>query len=103
MSTDTTVTVNRKGSTLATGVAVQIDNASEIMGAYYNREHPYDLFEVYVKYTTLAFARGDLLTDEVNIDPLTNALAAYRAAGNPEAFPDGHVELRATKVIGPEG
>ena len=103
MSIITTINVTRNGVAVtgATGIQnVQIDNASETLGAYYDSKHPYDLFHVYIRYTTATFARGDLVTDQVNIDPLTNANALYRVAGNPRAYPDGHAELRATKVIG---
>jgi len=99
----TTINVTRNGVAVtgATGIQrVQIDNASETLGAYYDHMHPYDLFHIYIRYTTATFARGDLVTDTVNIDPLTNANALYRVAGNPRAYPDGHAELRATKVIG---
>ncbi len=103
MSIITTINVTRNGVAVtgATGIQrVQIDNASETLGAYYDHMHPYDLFHIYIRYTTATFARGDLVTDTVNIDPLTNANALYRVAGNPRAYPDGHAELRATKVIG---
>lgn len=106
MSIYTTINVTRGSSNtaIATGIPnVQIDNASETLGAYYDQKHPYDLYHVFIRYTTAVFARGDLITDTVNVDPLTNANAIYRVAGPVRTYPDGHVEMRATKVLGPEG
>ncbi len=85
---------------LATLYQCQIDEASEMMGAYYNSAHPYDVFEIYVDGTTFVFQRGDLLTDTVNIDPLTSTYVAYRVVGNPAPFPDMHVELKANRFVG---
>jgi hypothetical protein len=79
---------------------VQIDEASEMMGAYYNSAHPYDVLEIFVDGTTFVFQRGDLLTDTVNIDPLTSTYTAYRVVGNPAPFPDMHVELKANRFVG---
>jgi hypothetical protein len=101
MSIYTTVNVTRKEQPVLSNVPVQIDETSEMMGAYYNNEHPYDVFEVFVRYTTFQFVRGDLLTDTRIIDPLTSVNAKYRVVGNPTAFPDGHVQMKVNVFAGP--
>lgn len=102
MFVDTTVNVQRNNAQVATGVPVQIDTASEMMGAYYNQAHPYDVYEVYCEYSDLVFQRGDLLIDQdpARYDPLTNTNALYRVVGNPMRFPTGYTEMMANKFVG---
>lgn len=76
---------------------VQIDNASETAQAYYGGNHPFDVFKIYVFFTTLVFQRDDILIDTKNIDPITGKNATYRVVGYPAPFPDGHVELYVNK------
>lgn len=88
------------GGTLLANQPVQIDEVSWEMGAYYNQSHPYDVFKCFIRYSPFAFQREDLITDTVNIDPLTSALAAYRVVGLPRRFPDGHWELYMNRFAG---
>ncbi len=99
---ETTVTITRSGTTIASGVAVQLDTKHPMMAAYYNAAHPYDVFDCYVLYAPPAWTvlRSDELTDEVNVDPLTNAHTLYRAVGRPQPYPDGHIECVVNQFTG---
>lgn len=97
---DTTVTVTRSGTALQTRVRAIIEEQSVQMGAYYNERHPYDVFTIFIQYATMGYQRGDLITDEFNKDPSTNAPAVYRVVGTPRAYIDGHVELVADRFVG---
>lgn len=94
------VTRPNTAGTLLPNQSVQIDEVSWEMGAYYNQSHPYDVFKVIIRYSIFGFQRNDLLTDTVNIDPLTSALAAYRVVGFPRRYPDGHWELYVNRFAG---
>ena len=100
---ETLVNISRKGATIATNVDVQIDTKNEMMAAYYNKNHPYDVFNLYVKYAppTWTLLKGDEVTDQKNIDPLTNALTLYRVVGRPQPFDDGHIEAVVNQFTGP--
>lgn len=100
---ETTVTLSRNAVAIQSGIAVQIDEKNPMMAAYYNNAHPYDVFDLYIKYApaSLAVLRGDLLTDEKNIDPETSRNTLYRAVGRPQKFPDGHIEAVVNQFVGP--
>jgi hypothetical protein len=100
---ETQVTITRKGATIAKDVDVQIDTKNPMMAAYYNNAHPYDVFDLYVKYAppTWTLLRGDEATDQKNIDPLTKALTLYRVVGRPQPFDDGHIEAVVNLFTGP--
>jgi hypothetical protein len=100
---ETQVTITRKGATIAKDVDVQIDTKNEMMAAYYNKAHPYDVFNLYVKYAppTWTLLRQDEITDQKNIDELTGNLTQYRAVGRPQKFDDGHIEGVVNQFTGP--
>lgn len=97
---DTTVSVTRKGTVLQRDVSAVIQNMSIQMAATYNSGHPYDMYNIFITYATMDFQRGDLITDEVNTDPSTGALAVYRVVGQPRAYMDGHAELVGDGFVG---
>ena len=100
---ETQVTITRKGVTIAKDVDVQIDTKNPMMAAYYEKAHPYNVFDLYVKYAppTWKLLRQDEVTDQKNIDELTNALTQYRVVGRPQAFADGHIEAVVNLFTGP--
>ena len=89
------------------GLFAQIDNASpqlaqSVVGAGMNIT-PYDVYSIYIYYaaTPNAIQRGDTLKDNNTPDPLNNNKPTeYVVIGNPESFPDGHIELYAGRVDG---
>ena len=103
IETQVTVTRGSTNALVAANVDVQIDTKNPMMAAYYKNAHPYDVFDCYVKYAppTWTLLRGDLLSDQVNTDPLTNNAVAYRVVGRPQAFPDGHIEAVVNIFAGP--
>lgn len=100
MSINTFATVSRNNVTQLTNQPVQIDEVSETMAGYYDNAHPYDVFKAIIRYTTFAFHRQDLITDTVNIDPVTNTHTLYRVVGQPRPYPDGHVEMIVNRFAG---
>jgi len=100
---ETTVTITRKGATIQSGIAVQIDAKNPIMMAYYGAAHPYDTFDLYIKYApaSLVVLRDDEFTDEKNLDALTGANTLYRTIGRPQRYPDGHIECIVDQFTGP--
>ena len=94
----TTVTIKRANTTLYQHIPCQIDNLTMDDVFADHREVPMDLF----RFTTMpgyvpVINQGDLLIDEVNIDPLTNAGVQYRVKGNTEPFAFHHVEAHVQK------
>ena len=53
-----------------------------------------------ITWAGLTLLQGDKLTDVNNTDPKTGTNTVYRIIGDPEAFPDSHVEFVCDKVIG---
>ena len=102
MSTDVIVNVLRGTSNtlIASNILLQLDNMSVQEAAYYGGAAPYARYAAYTLNTSVTYLYGDLLQDQNNIDPRTNANAAYRVINHPESFPDGHVEIVADKVEG---
>lgn len=96
MSGNTTVNVVRAGTTVKSGVAVQIDTMNLDEKSYDHGADPYDQFAVYVLWndpiTGFVYLRGDHL-----VDPVGNT---YIVANKPEQFDDGHVEIEAMQMVG---
>jgi len=102
MSLTTYATITRGAATLSASSSMQIDSKNPLMAAYYDKNHPYWVYDVYVPGGAyLEIAAGDLFTDQFNTDPLTGSAKQYRVVGDPKPFPDGHVECVATRFAGP--
>jgi len=101
MSILTTVTIQRGasqtnrsgGTTIATNVAIQIDEKQPMLAAEYDKAHPSDVFDGYIDgYLANPLLRGDALFDQLNTDPITSLPVYYQVVSRPEPFPDGHTE-----------
>lgn len=98
---NTTVTVQRSKTTIRTGLAVRIENMTWKIAADLGGQSPYDSFWIYTTGGGIVdIRRGDLLIDENNVDPLTNAKTSYRVFGNTENFFADHTEIPAEKLLG---
>lgn len=98
---DTTLTLQRNKAPVRTAIPANIQNMSYQIATDLGGQSPYDSF--WVRTTgggTLDIRRGDLLIDEVNVDPLTNALTRYRVFGNPQGFGATFVKVPAEKLLG---
>ena len=99
----TTVRLERpEGTVLLRGIAVQVEQASELARHELEGARPFDLFALYTTQGVPAvpIQRSDLLTDELNLDPETGQLARYRVASLVETFENDHQELLAERVVG---
>lgn len=94
--------ITRGNSMLSASSRVQIDTKNPMMATYYDKNHPYWVYDLYVSGGAwLGVQMDDLFTDLYNTDPLTGLSAQYRVVGDPKPFPDGHVECVATRFAGP--
>lgn len=100
MSFHTTMTLKRAGAIVQTNVNVRIDNMSVQEASNMGGAAPYDSFWIMTEGGTITALRGDILQDEVSIDPKTNTNAIYRVFGNPEQFDFDHTEIPGEKVVG---
>ena len=100
----TTVRIERpQGTVIASGVPVQIDQASLEERVEFDGARPYDVFMIYTLWPPLAPAiiqRRDTLVDEQNSDPETGQLARYRVSGLVETFDGDHQEMLIERVVG---
>jgi hypothetical protein len=100
----TTVRIERpQGTVVATGVPVQIDQASAEERTEFEGARPFDVFMVYTLWPPIAPAiiqRRDLLVDEQNTDSETGQLAKYRVSGLVETFDGDHQEALIERVVG---
>lgn len=100
----TTVRIERpQGTTVASGVPVQIDQASLEERLEFAGARPYDVFTVYTLWPPIDPAiirRRDVLVDESNTDPETGTNAKYRVSGLVETFADDHQEMLVERVVG---
>lgn len=99
MSEDITVKVVRKQSQVYTNVALQLDKMSNVEAATYGGAAPFYRYMAYAT-QTLTILPDDVLTDLVNIDPITQTNVIYTAVSEGENFPDQHVEIVVDKVRG---
>lgn len=103
MSSNTTLNVVRGGNTITFGIPVQIDNMSVEEAHYYigKADSPFDAFNAYVVWGTPDIRRLDLLVDPANPDPDNYSRPTqYRVVGNPDPYPDGHLELKIVRFKG---
>ncbi len=100
----TTVRIERpQGTVVASGVPVQIDQASLDERLEFDGARPYDVFTVYTLWPPIApgiIQRRDVLVDEVNSDAETGQLAKYRVSGLVETFAGDHQEMLVERVVG---
>ena len=100
----TTLSIERpQGTVVASGVPVQIDQASLEERSEFDGARPYDVFTVYTLWPPVAPAiiqRRDTLVDENNTDPETGQLARYRVSGLVETFDGDHQEALIERVVG---
>ncbi len=102
MSILTSVTIQRGasqtnragGTTIATGVSVQIDEKDPMLAVEYDKAHPSDVFDGYIDMlpSNTQLLRGDAWIDQDNTDPITGLAVYYQVVSRPEPFPDGHTE-----------
>ncbi len=102
MSLTTTVRVERpEGTTVASGIPVQIDHASAEELIEFEGARPYDTFMIYtLNVPSVPIRRRDVLFDERNVDVETGVAAKYRVSGHVETFTGSHQELVAERVVG---
>lgn len=100
----TTVRIERpQGTVIATGVPVQIDQASLVEAVEFEGARPFDVFRLYTlwpPYAPSIIQRRDTLVDEQNTDAETGALARYRVSGLVETFDNDHQEMLVERVVG---
>ena len=99
----TTVRLERpEGTVLLTGIAVQIEQASDLERRDLDGARPYDVFAIYTiqGVPSVPIRRRDVLFDELNSDPETGQSAKYRVVGSVETFENDHQELVAERVVG---
>ncbi len=98
---DTTITVQRAKATVRTGIPVEIQNMSWQTATAHGAEEPYDA--LWIRTTgggIVDVRRGDLLIDETEIDPLTNANTKYRVFGRPKNYGASVTTIPAEQIIG---
>ena|SRR5258708_1709553 len=81
-------------------IAVRLDNMGMQEAAYYQGSQPYFSYIGYIRTTVYQFQYQDLLVDIRSIDPKTGQLTKYRIVNDPEFFPDNHVEVAVSRVVG---
>jgi hypothetical protein len=99
----TTVRLERpEGTVLLRGIAVQIEQASDLERRELEGARPYDICAIYTTQGVplVPIQRRDVLFDELNTDPETGQSAKYRVAGVVETFANDHQELIAERVVG---
>jgi hypothetical protein len=98
---DTTITIQRAKATMRTGLPVQVQNMSYKTATEHGAQSPYDAF--WIRTTgggIVDVRRGDLLIDESEVDPLTNANTAYRVFGRPKLYNATVAIIPAEQIIG---
>lgn len=98
---DTTITIQRAKATLRTGLPVEIQNMSWQTATEHGAQSPYDSF--WIRTTgggIVDVQRGDLLIDEGEVDPLTNANTKYRVFGRPATYGSSVCRIPAEQIIG---
>jgi hypothetical protein len=98
---DTTITIQRAKTTIRTGLPVEIQNMSWQTAKENGAQSQYDAF--WIRTTgggTVDVRRGDLLIDENEIDPVTNANTAYRVFGRPKSYGASVAIIPAEQIIG---
>lgn len=97
----TTVHIERpEGTTIATGIAAQIDLAAPRLFSDEQGDRDYQEYDLYLEgVPSVGVRRRDVLVDEQNQDPLTGTNARYRVAAV-ETFDRDHVECRCQQIIG---
>jgi hypothetical protein len=105
---DTSITIQRpKGTTIATGILVQVDQASAKEVYDHMQAYAWDGKDLYRIYTywwnpSALIRRGDILIDEQRIDPESTTGAAYtwRVTGKPKDYELDHQEVYAEAYVG---
>lgn len=98
---DTTVTIQRNKIPIRPGLPVEIQNMSWQTAKENGAQSPYDAF--WIRTTgggIVDVQRGDLLIDETEIDPLTNANTQYRVFGRPKNYDASATTIPAEQIIG---
>lgn len=98
---DTTMTLQRNKTTIRTGIPVNVQNMAWKVAEDLGGQSPYDSY--WIRTTgggVITFLRGDLLIDEVNVDPLTGAKTRYRVFGNPSAYGATYTKIPAEQLLG---
>lgn len=100
----TTIRIERpQGTVVATGIPVQIDQASLVEAVEFEGARPFDIFRLYTLWPPYApniIQRRDMLVDLENTDAETGALAQYRVSGLVETFDTDHQEAVVERIVG---
>jgi hypothetical protein len=98
---DTTLTVKRSGTTIRTGLPVQIANMSWKEAMDLGAGSPYDAFWIRTTGGGITdIRRRDLLIDENEVDPLTNRATQYRVFAKPRQLYEAYMEIQAEQIVG---
>ncbi len=97
----TTMHVERpEGTTVASGLSAQYDLATLEPKDDLGHDRDFLLYDVYIDYAAgLVVQRRDVLVDDRNVDPLTNANLRLRVIAV-EQFDTDHYEARCQQIIG---
>ena len=89
MSTNTTVSVIRGGTTIQTGVIAQIDPIAQETQAYQAGQTPYNAYKVFCRW-----ANPDIEHDDKLLDEAPGGLT-YRVTGQPRQYRNGLCAVKA--------
>ena len=87
-----TINAQRNGSTIATGIPIQLDTVNVDLILNSQGAIPTDSYDAYCEWLTYLPQRGDYLISQ------TSGLT-YQVFGNPAVYTD-HWEARVTKYLG---
>lgn len=97
----TYMTQQRAKVTQRANIPVQVENMNWKVASDLGGQSPYDSFWIYTTGGgTLDVRRGDLLIDQYETDPLTNAATQYRVFGNPQMFFSVYAAIPVEKLLG---
>lgn len=104
MSNDIRVNLIRAGATYKKNIMVQLDKMNALDAAAFQGADPHFTYTTIT--TNLPFISNlvlfrDHMQDQVNIDPITNALRIYLIISDPELhYLDGHWQWVCTRMRG---
>ena len=91
MSLNTTVKLQRNGTTLYTGIIVQIDDVAQETGAYQQGQTQYRSHKIFARWANPDIQHKDLLVDE------GPGALSYRVNGQPRQYKNGLCVVRANE------
>jgi hypothetical protein len=98
---DTTMTLQRNKAVIRASLPCQIANMSWKEAMDLGAGSPYDAHWIRTTGGGLTdIRRGDLLIDEHEIDPVTNAATKYRVFSRPRQLYEAYMEIQAEQIVG---